>query len=304
MKAKPTIVLILFLLWGAGSTYWYVCKIKGFCENATAVEASSSSGSGVVSSGQTEENAVVNQDEGASGSEAPGEAAEPVHDLLYYKTGDSRVYVSNESLWEAEVKKLLAGDHKGKRLEITGPYYDFEIDSGGSHPGLARAAAVRDLLAKWTDTTGMLLHAEKLTYNGTDKPAYLDGYKGYVKWVDYNDFVKTEQDVTRIYFPFNSAKEIRTPEIISYLDQVAESLKKNPNWKVEITGHTDNIGSAETNRLKGMERAERIRDILLKKGVNAGQIITRSEGEDKPIADNATAAGRRQNRRVEIRFIK
>lgn len=69
---------------------------------------------------------------------------------------------------------------------------------------------------------------------------------------------------------------------------------------VEVVGHTDAIGSASFNQRLSEERAEAIRQVLIKNGVNANVIFTRGLGESEPAADNATREGRAKNRRVEI----
>jgi OmpA-OmpF porin, OOP family len=70
--------------------------------------------------------------------------------------------------------------------------------------------------------------------------------------------------------------------------------------KIIVTGYTDNTGSAEHNLELSKRRAEAVRDYLVSQGVDKGKIEVRGEGENNPVADNATAAGRAKNRRVEI----
>ncbi|MCB0623020.1 MAG: OmpA family protein, partial [Saprospiraceae bacterium] len=74
--------------------------------------------------------------------------------------------------------------------------------------------------------------------------------------------------------------------------------------QVRLTGHTDNIGDDEFNQKLGMQRAQAIEQLLLEKGVPAEQIVVESKGRSQPVAPNDTEAGRRENRRVEVRFIK
>lgn len=70
--------------------------------------------------------------------------------------------------------------------------------------------------------------------------------------------------------------------------------------RVTITGHTDNIGAAEYNWKLSLRRAQAVRDYLVKLGGNPAIMEVMGMGEKKPIADNKTAAGRAQNRRVEV----
>lgn len=83
------------------------------------------------------------------------------------------------------------------------------------------------------------------------------------------------------------------------LDRVAEALQKTEGY-FEIGAHTDNAGNAKTNLALANKRAETVRYYLLLKGVQPNQIRAKGYGEQYPIADNATATGRRTNRRVEL----
>jgi OOP family OmpA-OmpF porin len=87
------------------------------------------------------------------------------------------------------------------------------------------------------------------------------------------------------------------------LDIVAESLRGNPDVRVEVAGHTDITGSAATNRRLSQARAESVRDYLISKGVPADRMTARGYGPDNPVASNNTVAGRQQNRRVELRKV-
>ena len=85
------------------------------------------------------------------------------------------------------------------------------------------------------------------------------------------------------------------------LDEVAARLKAHPEMKLTIEGHADETGSAEYNERLGQRRAESVRDYLVSKGVNAQNLQIASAGERVPVADNATAEGRAQNRRTEAK---
>ena len=84
------------------------------------------------------------------------------------------------------------------------------------------------------------------------------------------------------------------------LNNVVKALNENPSYTVEISGHTDNTGSAEKNQKLSEARANAVKAYLVKKGVDESRINTTGYGAEKPIADNKTAAGRAKNRRVEM----
>jgi outer membrane protein OmpA-like peptidoglycan-associated protein len=84
------------------------------------------------------------------------------------------------------------------------------------------------------------------------------------------------------------------------LAKVAGILIAYPDIRVEIDGYTDSTGSLEFNERLSQQRAESVRSYLASQGVNSGSITTQGFGPSQPIASNDTAAGRQQNRRVEL----
>ncbi|MDD2584790.1 MAG: OmpA family protein [Bacteroidales bacterium] len=84
------------------------------------------------------------------------------------------------------------------------------------------------------------------------------------------------------------------------LDKFAKSLLDNPDTDLVIYGHTDNTGSKEVNQRISDQRAMSVRNYLVNKGVGASRLTTKGMAYDQPVADNSTAAGRAQNRRVEV----
>lgn len=84
------------------------------------------------------------------------------------------------------------------------------------------------------------------------------------------------------------------------IDQNAADLKEWGDIKVEISGHTDSVGSDRYNQKLSLRRAESVRTYLISKGIPAERLSIKGYGESQPIADNATEEGRFQNRRVEL----
>ena len=77
-------------------------------------------------------------------------------------------------------------------------------------------------------------------------------------------------------------------------------MTKHHNSTINVVGHTDNVGDASYNLSLSRRRAAAVAAILKQSGVSAGRLVTVGRGEDQPIASNLNAAGRQQNRRVEI----
>ncbi len=101
---------------------------------------------------------------------------------------------------------------------------------------------------------------------------------------------------------FDTGKSQLRPGGNTNLAKLAEFFKRNPERKAMVEGYTDNVGSAGMNLALSERRATAAMDALLGMGVTTTQLDTRAYGVEKPTADNATAAGRQMNRRVEIVF--
>ena len=86
------------------------------------------------------------------------------------------------------------------------------------------------------------------------------------------------------------------------LNDVVKVMQENPDMKLSIDGHTDNVGSDELNQKLSDNRAASVRTYIVSKGIDESRIVSAGHGETMPIADNKTAAGRQQNRRVEMKL--
>ena len=84
------------------------------------------------------------------------------------------------------------------------------------------------------------------------------------------------------------------------LDKLTAFLQAYPKREVQIDGYTDNVGSADYNQGLSERRADSVRDALTRMGIARERILTKGLGESSPVADNDTAGGRQQNRRVEV----
>jgi outer membrane protein OmpA-like peptidoglycan-associated protein len=84
------------------------------------------------------------------------------------------------------------------------------------------------------------------------------------------------------------------------LSKVAGILVVYPDLRVDVEGHTDNVGSADFNQKLSEDRAQAVRDFLVQQGVKSGSIQFQGMGMDQPVASNSTAAGRQLNRRVDL----
>jgi outer membrane protein OmpA-like peptidoglycan-associated protein len=99
---------------------------------------------------------------------------------------------------------------------------------------------------------------------------------------------------------FASGKSLIQPGAHPQLQAVAAIMKKNPSLRIEIQGHTDNLGSASLNQRLSQKRALAVLRYLVKHGIEPDRLQSVGYGSDHPIASNDSAKGRKLNRRVEL----
>ncbi len=101
---------------------------------------------------------------------------------------------------------------------------------------------------------------------------------------------------------FDTGQSTLKPGAYTTVDRLASALKEAPDRKVLIEGHTDSVGSDEYNQELSERRARAVQTALLERGVNSSQVSAYGKGKTFPVASNDNAAGRQQNRRVELVF--
>jgi OmpA-OmpF porin, OOP family len=102
---------------------------------------------------------------------------------------------------------------------------------------------------------------------------------------------------------FDFGKATLRPESFIELEELVSYLKNKDGIKVEIAGHTDNVGKDADNLKLSQQRAETIRNYVLKKGIQPVRVIAKGYGAAEPVADNDTEEGRQLNRRTEVRLL-
>ena len=118
------------------------------------------------------------------------------------------------------------------------------------------------------------------------------------------DNLKVGQILTskNILFDFN--KSILRADSYEELEKVAKIMKANPNLVIEVSAHTDAVGSYSQNLALSEDRAYAAKQYLISKGINAERLASKGYGETTPVASNQTDGGRQLNRRVEFRILK
>ncbi len=101
---------------------------------------------------------------------------------------------------------------------------------------------------------------------------------------------------------FDTGSSVVKSRFMGPLSQLAANINAYPGSFITVVGHTDDRGSTSFNQRLSEDRAGAVAGILISNGVNANRISARGDGEFSPIASNGSAAGRQQNRRVEVRI--
>ncbi|MBL0049654.1 MAG: OmpA family protein [Bacteroidetes bacterium] len=119
--------------------------------------------------------------------------------------------------------------------------------------------------------------------------------------------LKEEQEILRKAFDnleFNNGKDVIRFESYASLDDLGKLMVKKSEWRLKLSGHTDNVGNPKTNMTLSQKRAQAVKIFLIDRGIKADRIIVEYFGATKPVADNKTEAGRQKNRRVEMLIIE
>lgn len=115
---------------------------------------------------------------------------------------------------------------------------------------------------------------------------------------------KLEANIVLQGVNFETGSDDLTNASFATLNEVASTLKRYPDIKVEVAGYTDNTGSVRLNQALSQKRAQAVADYLISQGVLASNVTAKGYGPESPVADNNTAAGRAENRRVELNILE
>ncbi|TGN28002.1 OmpA family protein [Empedobacter tilapiae] len=116
------------------------------------------------------------------------------------------------------------------------------------------------------------------------------------------DIVKdlTEKGKSILYINFDVDRSTVKPEGNEVITQIAEALKKDPNLKISIEGHTDNSGEATHNKKLSTDRANAVMSILIKQNIDKSRLSANGYGAEKPLVANDSEDNKARNRRVEL----
>lgn len=125
---------------------------------------------------------------------------------------------------------------------------------------------------------------------------YKDAFKVDVQYIPEKSFVLEDCN-------FETGKAILQPESYKVIDELVAFLVRKDDEKIELGGHTDNVGKAPKNLLLSKQRAQTVMAYVISKGIDPSRVTAKGYGMTKPIASNKTAAGRALNRRTEVKIL-
>lgn len=242
--------------------------------------------------------------------------------LFIAADGKSAYYASDRSdskggldIYSFELREDV---RPAKTLWVKGKVFDSKTNTGlPSSVELIDLASKQTISKVQTDETGNYL----ITLPVGKDYAFNVNRKGYLFYSDNYSLKNKSADSTyqkdiplqpievqagivlrNLFFETN--KYDIKPESEVELDKVVQFLQDNPTVKIQMEGHTDNVGSATDNQKLSQARAYAAVNYLVTKGIKGSRLVAKGFGATKPVADNKTEAGRAQNRRTELRVLE
>jgi len=234
--------------------------------------------------------ALQEADTAVRAAEAPvtKDAALGTH-LVYMADRKVEIAMAQAATSQAEVQRVKLGEEwERSRLEAR----TREADKAHADADAARAGAADAARLASADADAARAAATDAALQAEDMQRQIDALQA--KATD-RGIVLTLGDVL-----FTSGRADLKAGAESNLNRLVTFLSQNPDRKVEIEGHTDNVGSDDYNQGLSQRRADSVRSFLMQQGINSVRIFASGKGEQQPVADNDSEGGRQQNRRVEV----
>jgi len=246
------------------------------------------------------------------------------------------VYSCESSDFDAkEIPVRMTSDHEAEMQTVEGiyEYVVFEVDEGGplssplkilrNHLDAAKARGATVIMqpgtkshpvSEWSDIQQQIATL-RMTQGGREYLVHLgsvndgDYYaiasvspEAMAQEVSVNELQAQfdRQGLLALEVHFDTAKATIRPQSFAILDGAAAMLKQASSAKVEIGGHTDDVGAADANMVLSQQRAESVRVALVERGIDADRLSAKGYGSTRPVADNRNEEGRASNRRVEL----
>jgi outer membrane protein OmpA-like peptidoglycan-associated protein len=180
----------------------------------------------------------------------------------------------------------------------------------GGVAGAVGGYLIGDLLGGRRDRTERIIGAGLGAVAGVAVGTYMDRQQRDLERATAGTDTQVIRDGDDLYLQmpgsvaeFDVDSSMIRPQFRATLDEVAQTLASYPETYVDVYGHTDSDGSDAYNLALSERRAGSVAGYLANRGINRARLATEGFGESQPIATNTTAAGKQQNRRVEIRIV-
>ena len=219
--------------------------------------------------------------------------------------------IQKEDYQDKNQLKVAIKDAEGIHLDtVEGSYWDYEYKLNG----VKRRDFINSVIEGIKSRGGTILFkgSDYVFFKLYDKDNNL--YKG--KIVYYKDRYSVQliregaiiqkrpnANIVLNNLQFDSNRATLKKGAEGEIARIVKYLNDNPSFKVEIQGHTDNVGNPSHNLKLSKARAETVKKELIKAGIDESRLTTKGYGDTKPIADNSTKEGRRANRRVELKIL-
>lgn len=266
------IFLLIICLWASLFWYHYVHNIKQLCINDAAIQL--------------------------DGTESPTSILPQTEKKLLFQPNSYRL--KNSDSIESLPVELLNAPSPNSILQIIGFYTAVEQTHFNFDLGEARAAEIKKLLLSHFSEEKIFIYSQLVDSFMIYQDSLIDAFS--YEWIEkeQEELNIAEED----YFLLShDSKRIKVEEFEGLISQIAERINTSQETIV-IRGHTDSDGDSELNFKIALRNAKDVRDALLALGIDRQKIKTTGQGEENPIADNMTAKGRLENRRVEIELIE
>jgi len=200
----------------------------------------------------------------------------------------------NVTIADAKSGKMLNNEIVVFRSSANGREYQGLSDSTGKFSLRLPAGAKYEIF--------ILGFSDSTSYNVLDIPA-LKGNQYFKTPFKVDIQFEAPKSFVLDNCTFETGKAELKPESYTVLDELVEYLKRKDDEKIEVGGHTDNVGKADANMVLSQNRANTVRAYLLMKGVAPERVTAKGYGMSQPIAENDTAEGRSLNRRTEVKIL-
>ncbi len=304
---KNFISLIIFLLFAWLGIWWYYsCDwcAKSTDNDSIIVEEKTDSDAEALAK-KAYEDSIAKANESAIGLFVKDKNDQELFsfpDNLQINNSGGDVSIPNSLAgFEDQIVDYL-GKNQDQELIITGYETNSERQNKSKY-GVSRANYIKDLLTKaGINPDRIVTEAKLVDYKYDEDGIYNGGVLLNFNNLNTSRIAEIEKSVVKrtLYSNFAQKTFKPDPQLVNYALELKNYLNKYPDKKIQIVGHTDDIGKEEANLWYGQERANNVKKYLISQGIEKDKIIASSKGESNPIASNDTEENRAKNRRIEI----